>query len=321
MPEILDLNARPWLRPALLQSVLASARARVRGSSAMEENARHVTLDCGNGIRTVGQLSRHPQERGFVVMLHGWMGTPDAAYVVATARRLYAQGYSVFRLTLLEHGETVALNPAYLHAGCLEELFVAVRQAFDMVHRGPGMLVGYSLGGNFALRVACKTRGTPIAGLDHVFAVSPVISPAQASRMMDQNPLIKGYFRRELYRWATTKEAAFPDLFQMEDVRQARTIAGISKICIDRWTGFDTVSDYFDAYTIGPDDFIGCPINVTAISAIDDPVVPGADLLGLTPDACLETLVFRHGGHNGFFRRLAEGGLYDALIEERLGSY
>lgn len=315
-----DFRPPFWLRPPLIQSVLASAKFRVKGETEMEKAAQHITLDCGNGIRTTAMLSRHPQERGLVVLLHGWLGSPESTYVVATARTLFAQGYSVCRLTLLEHGDTLTLNPVFLHAARHGELVNAVAQIFAMEHKGPGALIGYSLGGNFALRVARETKTRAISGLDHAFAISPVITPVKASKLMDESRFVQGYFRRKLHRWAHAKQAAFPDLFEMQDLLQEKTIMGISEICIDRWTDFGGLDAYFDAYRIGPDDLTGCPVRVTAITALDDPVVPGDELSGLARDANLETLIYRHGGHNGFFRRVSDGALYDALITERIAA-
>lgn len=318
MPQ--ETNFRPplWLRPALIQSVLASAKFRVRGSGPLEATAKHITLDCGNGILTTGLMSRHPQERGLVVMLHGWLGGPDSAYVVATARALFAQGYSVCRLTLLEHGDTLALNPEFIHAARHGELINAVAQLFQMDHKGMGALIGFSLGGNFALRVAREMKSRPIPGLEHVFAISPVITPVDACRMMDENRFVQRYFRRKLHRWAVGKQAAFPHLFDMKDLLKETTITGISQICIDRWTDFDGLPAYFEAYRIGVDDLTSCPVRITVISSLDDPVVPGADVHELADNPMLEKLVFSHGGHNGFFQSIRGRAIYEALIAERI---
>ena len=45
----------------------------------------------------------------------------------------------------------------------------------------PAFIVGFSLGGNFALRIARRCRREPIDNLRHVFCISPVLDPEKAT--------------------------------------------------------------------------------------------------------------------------------------------
>jgi predicted alpha/beta-fold hydrolase len=319
MPDDIPVFDPPrLLKPAMAQTMLAGLSLRKRGSSIMEETACFQMLECGDGIRTTARISTHPQGRGTVILLHGWLGHVDSTYVISTARFLYDQGWSVIRINLLDHGDALTLNPGVFNATHFAEMFTALRQAVDLAPHGPCHLIGFSLGGNFALRVARAMRQDPIDGLARIFAISPVIDPAEAGRMIDANPLIRRYFRRKLEHTFRTKQAAFPELGQMEDVMAHATITDITDAYLKRWSSFPDTDSYFNAYAIGRDDLQGCPVPVTAICAADDPIVPGLALNTLSRDPGTEIIVTRHGGHNGFFQSLTGPTYYDTLIHQRL---
>ncbi len=95
-----------------------------------------------------------PHPAGAVVMLHGWEGDANALYMLSLARRLLARGFEILRLNLRDHGGTQQLNPGLFHSCRLPEVIGAVRRAQQLFCGLPLHLAGFSLGGNFLLRVA-----------------------------------------------------------------------------------------------------------------------------------------------------------------------
>src|SRR3546814_20301453 len=73
-----------------------------------------------------------------------------------------AAGYSVFRLNLRDHGGSHHLNRDFFHSARINEVLGTIKavQAFDTAT--PLYVIGFSLGGNFALRVGLQG---PAAGL------------------------------------------------------------------------------------------------------------------------------------------------------------
>ena len=93
------------------------------------------------------------------MLLHGWEGSADSLYVLSLAQQLFEQGFSVVRLNLRDHGETHHLNRELFHSCRLPEVVGAVGGAAALYLGGrPLQLVGFSLGGNFMLRVAAQAR-------------------------------------------------------------------------------------------------------------------------------------------------------------------
>lgn len=312
-------NPPPWLRSPVVQSALASAKFRKRGAGDLESTAEYHLLTGGSGARTSCLLSRHPQSRGLVVILHGWLGSVQSAYVVSTAKFLFRQGFSVCRVNLLEHGDSVTLNPGFHHAAEDADLFDVIAQVATLTDDETTSLIGYSLGGNFALRVARRLRTQPIHKLQHVFAVSPVIDPVTSSPMIDAHPLMRAYFTRKLRRWLREKTTAFPDRYQAGDIASEKSVLGMSQHIICGWTGFETLEDYFRAYRLEAQDFDGCPARLTLFGAFDDPVVSGADIAAMS-GRDMEVIMSPFGGHNGFFDAVRGPTFYDRAILNSLSA-
>jgi predicted alpha/beta-fold hydrolase len=169
-----------WLRNAHVQSILPSLplrRALVRRRCAqVHARSRPLILDCGDDVRLLAQHTPATQANptGAVVMLHGWEGDTNAMYMLALARRLLASGFEILRVNLRDHGGTQNLNPGLFHSCLLPEVIGAVRRAQELFRGLPLHLAGFSLGGNFLLRVAADA---PQSGL----GIASVVAICDAS--------------------------------------------------------------------------------------------------------------------------------------------
>ena len=184
-PEPGDGFAPSWLiRHSQIQSILATKGPRrrlwlKRGNRMEAVQTRHV-LDCRDGVKLTGLHSRQPEggtPRGLVVLIHGWEGSHESVYLYSMSCALYQAGYNIFRLNLRDHGGTHALNREMFHSARFDEVLEAIAavQALDATQ--PLFVIGFSLGGNFALRVAL--RG-PAQGIKPklTIGISPAINPA-----------------------------------------------------------------------------------------------------------------------------------------------
>ena len=294
------------LRNPHVQSILATLglRARLRRSDGNGEGAstRNVTVRCNDATRIVvahTPLEDPSSSLGVAILLHGWEGSADSSYLVCLGRHLHASGYEVFRVNLPDHGGTQELNPGIFHSCRLEEMVLAVEQLVRLSTNGPTYLVGFSLGGNFALRIALEapSRGIPI---EHVVAVCPVIDPSNCLAAIERAPWF--YQQRFLSRWTRSlrlKERAFPDRYPLDPLGPAN-LRKRTDLLIKRFTDFAGIDEYHDGFSIARDRLAGLRCPATILASEDDPVVPVDDLLEIEKPDCLEIEIQRWGGHCGF---------------------
>ena len=153
----------PGLRSGHIQSLISSSAIRrrfvLRRSEALRQAGKVWTLDGGDGIRLQGLYSQQPgASKGLAVLLHGWEGSVNSNYVLANGARLFASGFDVFRLNFRDHGDTHHLNHEIFHSCRLDEVVCALRDLQDRLETRHWFLAGYSLGGNFAMRVALRSQ-------------------------------------------------------------------------------------------------------------------------------------------------------------------
>jgi len=304
-----------WLRHQLVQTVLASLKFRKRGANPMVDAGQDVILDCEDGVRLKGNYSPHPDNKALVIFLHGWEGSQDSTYVVTAGRRVYAQGASVFRLNYRDHGDSHNLNEGLFYSTLFNEVFDAVKQAAKRANGAPVYIVGFSLGGNFALRIARSLRDLSIQNLKHIFAISPVVDPWGAAPLVDTNPLYQRYFLKKWTRSLRKKQALYPHLYDFKTILAQRTVLGITEKLLPEYSEFPDMKSYFDSYRVDKWDLENCPVAISLISAADDGMIPVDDLLDLKLNHNATRIIHAHGGHNGFFQSLMGPTWYDDYIQ------
>ncbi|MBN1240279.1 MAG: alpha/beta fold hydrolase [Gammaproteobacteria bacterium] len=297
------------LRHPHVQSILASSglRARtIRGrATAMLRAAEPLVLDCGDGARLLGYLSvpnRAP--RGLIVLLHGWEGSVESHYMISMAGRAFEAGFEVFRLNFRDHGGTHSLNRELFHSCRLDEVANAAAAIAERRARAATFVVGYSLGGNFALRVAAKA---PALGLNltKAVAICPVLKPHSTMEALERGFWIyREYFLRRWRRSLLAKAAAFPGVYDFGDLRRFRTLTETTAFFVQRYTEYPDLDSYLDGYAVTGDVLAGLTVPTWLIAARDDPVIPIADLDAVARSDALHITLAPRGGHCGFLEDL-----------------
>ena len=324
------MNGSDFKPPRLLQnphvqSVLASSGVRrfvaLRRGNEIETRAVEHILDCGEGIRLQGFHTAQrvrAQALGLVVLLHGWEGSARSNYVLSTGARLLREGFDVFRLNFRDHGETHHLNREIFHSCRIDEVVNAVGEIVSRFPSRALAIAGFSLGGNFALRVALRAPAAGIA-LAYALAVCPVISPASGLFGIENAPrFYERYFRYKWMRSLRAKQALFPDteLFSREELED--NLRGLTRSLVLRHTSFGSLENYLNGYSIEGDRLATLRVPATILTAADDPVIPIEDFrkLKLPPNVELDIAV--HGGHCAFIRDFSLRSFTEDYIAERM---
>lgn len=295
-----------WLRNAHTQSILASAglrRALARQRArALLGTSREEILDCGDGIRLHGEYAAASgSPRGLAVLIHGWHGHIGAAYLLAAAAALFHKGFSVFRLHLRDHGPSSSLNRGLFNSVRLPEVVNAVGRVAERYPHPRLFLGGFSLGGNFALRVALAAPEHHIP-LTRVVAICPVLDPAHTMAVLGRSPLYHGYFLRKWKRAMREKLRHFPEYGFGADVERLRSLDAMNRFFVPRYTDFNDTRAYLAAYALTGDRLSALRVPSHLITSADDPVIPSSDLDRIARPAALQIELTPHGGHCGFIR-------------------
>jgi len=308
-PEVVNSSVAfspAWFfRSGHLQSMLSSmvprrwlVRRRARALLAASED---VLLDCGDGVRLLGHYARSPQSNGrLVVLLHGWEGNAESVYVLSCASHLYAQGCDIFRLNFRDHGPTHHLNPDIFHSCRLPEVVRAIQSIARRWRHQSMSLVGYSLGGNFALRVATVAPAHGLA-LARVIALCPVLDPARTMHRLNQSFVVyRYYFIRKWRRSLLIKQRAWPALYKKQDLLKRRGLTEMIEHLVVRYTTYDSSIAYLNDYALVGSRLADLPVKSHIYMSMDDPIVDIADVARLAETPNLAVTTTRHGGHCGF---------------------
>lgn len=305
--QLIRLEFRPplGLRHRHVQSVMSKLPwrrhlVRKRAASLLASSEPEV-IDGGNGVRLLGYYSPCPNgRRGLVVLLHGWEGSADSSYVLSLGARVFESGYSVFRLNFRDHGNTQALNEELFHSCRIDEVVNAIKNIHARHPADRLFLVGQSLGGNFAIRVAARALAEGIA-LRRVVAVCPVLQPQSTMQALEQGLWI--YRRYFLNRWRESlraKAAAFPERYDFGSLERFRTLTETTEFFVREYTDFPSLDDYLEGYAITGSTLADLAVPTVLIAARDDPVIPSSDLDRLARVDALTVMPLAYGGHCGF---------------------
>jgi len=242
--------------------------------------------------------------RGQLILLHGLEGSADAGYIASFSQMALERGFGVHRLNMRTCGGTEDSCETMYHSGLTADpLFVA--QEIAKRKNQPIFMIGFSLGGNVALKLAGELGDSAL--LAGVVAISTPIDLARCVREIDR-PINILYARRFLDRLrgrVRRKSRTSPELYSTAGLDEVRSIWEFD----DRFTaplfGFGTAANYYA--TQSAQNFLEqIRIPTLVITAEDDPLVPfevyQRDVFRTNP--ALTLLATQHGGHLGFLSRI-----------------
>lgn len=320
-----DFNPPYLLRNPHTQSILNSIKLRrpivIRQSRGMHNAATSHILDCGHGIRLQGYFSSHnpglnPSQKNLCILIHGWMGSSESSYLLSAAGTLWDKGFDVFRLNMRDHGPTHHLNKGLFHSCRIDEVVDAVKRIQEIFPHNRLFLAGFSLGGNFALRVAVRA---PAAGikLEKVVAICPVLHPPNTMLAMEGGLQIYHlYFMKKWRDSLRIKRRHFPHLKALDRISGFKSISEMTDYFVGHFTGYPDMMTYLKGYAITGQALENLQTPSVIISSIDDPIIPEKDLKNLAPSDCLKIITTQYGGHCGFLKNFRLSSWADQRLKE-----
>jgi len=315
-----EFNPGSLLRNTHFQTIFSSFGPRALRLNTLlrdlKSNEQKFELDCGDGVRLIGyynQAGNQPAEK-MATLIHGWEGCHGSSYMVSMTSSLLAKGIDVFRLNMRDHGDTHSLNKDLFNSTMLDEVIGALEDIQTRLPHAKNYLMGFSLGGNFCLRVAANAHYRAI-DLEKVIVFCPVIHAGESNDALlnKRNWLYGKYFVRRWKRSLLKKLEHFPDYDYGDALAQMKTLDEMNKGFVPKYTGF-RLEEYFDAYAITGDRLADtiCPCYLHFSK--DDMIIPVQDVDKIDCSDNLNITITEYGGHCGFLMNWKLDSWQDARV-------
>lgn len=295
----------PLLRNGHTQTILGNERRRTFAAELFAAERREFTTE--HNVRVVAYCSwqtrreLHPT----VVIVHGLESSCEASYVLGTGGKALRKGFNVIRYNVRNCGGTEHLAQSLYHSGLTVDLHCVLRELIEVDRLSSIFLIGFSMGGNQALKLAGEIGAEHLPEVKGVCAISPPLDLADCSRAIGrwQNRFYEMRFLRSLRRRMRVKKSLYPESYELGGLERVRSIWDFDEL-MSPYYGFQNALDYYTNASSGR--FIGrIEIPALIIHAQDDPFIPMSGFR----DEVLSTspwIIFlnpRSGGHVAFCAR------------------
>ena len=297
-----------WFANGHLQTIVGNFYP--RPPFAVPAEAEAVLVDATDGSRVLCHSNWQPAtvraSRLTLVLIHGLEGSSESGYMRGVAARAWDGGWNVVRMNMRNCGETEALTPTLYHSGLSGD----VRAVVDHFTERWGLesvapLVGYSMGGNLALKLAgeCGDRGP----LTAVATVCPAIDLAAGSDALHEpkNRLYEARFLRGLMRRFRRKAALFPAVYgDPAAIGRVVSLREFDQKIVARFCGFRDADDYYyRAASARVIDRVAVPALI--LQAADDPFIRlfPETRAKIVDNPWIEFVETGHGGHCAYLSR------------------
>ena len=251
------------------------------------------------GVQVLARCHWRNPAAPVLVLVHGLEGSCDSTYMRAMARAALGAGFDVLRLNIRNCGGTEHLAPTLYHSGLTSDL----RSIVEQLAPRRLFLVGFSLGGNQALKLAGEWGEEAPSHVAGVCAISAPIDLAASAKALGkpQNRIYERRFLRQLRVKIRCKARLWPERFSLAPLAGVRSIFDFDHAVTAPAFGFRDAWDYYaqsSAQRYLPD----VRLPALLIQAQDDPFLP-FDRYRVPPNPALHLLAPEHGGHVSFLSR------------------
>jgi predicted alpha/beta-fold hydrolase len=252
-----------------------------------------------------------------VVMIHGLCGSHRSPYLVRLSKRLESQGVRAVRINMRGCGSGKGLARQMYHGGRSEDVFEVLKQLKLETPDSPTVLVGFSLGGNIALKMTGELSALAKEFLIGVIAVSPPVDLYSSVVLLglSDNEIYEKYFVGLMRDDVHYRHKKFKELPRINLPRNLK-LYEFDQLYTAPFYGFRDARDYYEKCSAAQyisDIAIPCKI----LLAEDDPLVSSSSLDYLKLPKHIDIFKTKKGGHMGYLAHPGEGkGLYwlDALM-------
>ncbi|MES2199039.1 MAG: alpha/beta fold hydrolase [Chlamydiota bacterium] len=286
-----NLNFKPFLRLSSkhFQMVVSSCFFSGKGPPS---KGHHIDLGEGDFLSCEISTPENFQANDpTVVLVHGLGGCHSSSYMIRMSRKIYFKGNKVVRINLRGCGSGKGLSKLPYNAGSSNDVLKVLQSLKQDAPSSEITVVGFSLGGNIALKLAGEL-GVEAKKLVKTFIA--VCSPLDLAHTVSQiqekrNRLYHYYYLKKICKQA--KSWIFRDI---------RTLYEFDDLVTAPLWGYNGAAEYYkncSSLQFLPD----IRQSTHLLLAKDDPFVDLDKLQGVSLPDAVSLWITKQGGHMGFF--------------------
>lgn len=309
-----SFSPNPLVRAASIQTIMPSLARRLP-----DPGFRREILELPDGDFLELDWLTQGSSR-LAIVSHGLEGSTASGYLRGMVQALFSAGYDVLAWNMRGCGTERNRLPSWYHSGQSADLRHVIEKALSC-HKGPIVLVGFSVGGNITL----KLLGEEGARISQQIRAAVVISvpmdlAGSAEQLADpRNAIYMSYLLKPLRARIREKAERFPGQFDTSGLDEIRDFRNFDTRFTAPMHGFASVDEYWEQSSSLR--FISAiTVPTLAVSAADDPFLSP----GCFPTEQAQASKFfhlevpKHGGHVGFFTGFS---LKSTWVEQRTISF
>lgn len=297
MKEI-DFDPLPFLVNPHLQTIVGSQINVHREPASMQ---KLVYLPDGDRISLQITTPKGWKETDLTVfMIHGLCGSHRSNYLIRLSQKLEAQNIRAIRYNMRGCGTGRGFAKRIYHSGRSEDVFECIKAVKKGHPQSPLLLIGFSLGGNIALKMAGELGHLASAFLKGLIAVSPPVDLYKSIQLFAEpaNQFYERYFYRRLRADVYYLHKTFKDLPKVNLPKKLQ-IYEFDQMYIAPTCGYTNAIDYYNRcsslYFV---EEIAIPTRI--LLAQDDPLIWHSSLDQSKLPSNIELYKTKHGGHMGY---------------------
>ena len=279
------------------------------------ERRRHATYD-GDFI-DVDYLFRG--NNSVALLLHGLEGSSDSQYICGMANYLSERHFDIAMINHRSCSGYINDTMTMYHSGFTQDVDLMAQllsKQYDEL-----CIVGFSMGGNMALKYIGEGEYNLPDNLTKIAAISVPIALSSSSKKLGhwKNYLYQHNFLKTLKKKAYEKQRQFPDKIDKTIIENIKSLVDFDNHFTGPMHGFVDAEDYY-ARSSAKQFLSSVKIPALLINALDDPfLTPECFPYEIARDSDLFHFgAVRNGGHVGFYSREYLGSYVEPVVYDWL---
>jgi uncharacterized protein len=239
-------RARRWLSGGHIQTIASFLLPRKIHLPPAEE--RLIEVEPGINIRCWCYWQKPDRTQPLtLIVVHGLEGSSDSQYMNGVARNGLAVGMNVVLMNQRNCGGMDHCAPTLYNSSLSGDVAAVVRSVLENDGISRFALIGFSMGGNLALKLAGEWGNEGPAQFRAVAAVCPAIDLADSADALHEpaNRIYEYYFLMQLFQRLRRKARFFPNDFDLSRLRGISTLRQFDDRITAHYCGFAGADDYY----------------------------------------------------------------------------